>query len=67
MNILDLRLIDNERVSSLQLLEIINKLRSEEYELKEELGLLTESEIKRDKFVKLEHRKLMNIIKDEFF
>lgn len=67
MNILDLRLIDNERVSSLQLLEIINKLRSEEYELKEDLGLLTESEIKRDKFVKLEHRKLMNIIKDEFF
>lgn len=67
MNILDLRLIDNERVSSLQLLEIINKLRSEEYELKEKLDLLTEVEIKRGKFVKLEHRKLMNIIKDEFF
>lgn len=67
MNILDLRLIDNERVSSLQLLEIINKLRSEEYELKENLDVLTEVEIKRGKFVKLEHRKLMNIIKDEFF
>ena len=67
MNILDLRLIDNERVSSLQLLEIINKLRSEEYELKEKLGVLTETEIKKGKFVKLEHRKLMNVIKDEFF
>ena len=67
MNILDLRLIDNERVSSLQLLEIINKLRSEEYELKEKLDVLTEAEIKRGKFVKLEHRKLMNVIKDEFF
>lgn len=67
MDILDLRLIDNERISSLQLLKLINELRSEEYELKEKLDVLTEVEIKRGKFVKLEHRKLMNIIKDEFF
>ena len=28
MDILDLRLIDNERISSLQLLKLINKLRN---------------------------------------
>lgn len=66
MNILDLRLIDNERVSSLQLLEIINKLRSEEYELKEELGTLTEIELKRGKYVKITHDRFIKTIKDEF-
>lgn len=66
MNILDLRLIDNERVSSLQLLKLINKLRSEEYELKEELGTLTEIELKRGKYVKITHDRFIKAIKDEF-
>ena len=66
MNILDLRLIDNKRVSSLQLLEIINKLRSEEYELKEKLRVLTKAEIKKGKFTELKHRSLLDNIRDEF-
>lgn len=66
MNILDLRLIDNERVSSLQLLKLINNLRSEEYELKEELGTLTDTEIKRGKYVEITHDRFIKVIKDEF-
>lgn len=66
MNILDLRLIDNERVSSLQLLKLINKLRNEEYELKEELGTLTDTEIKRGKYVEITHDRFIKVIKDEF-
>lgn len=66
MNILDLRLIDNERISSLQLLKVINELRNEEYELKEELGTLTEIELKRGKYVKITHDRFIKTIKDEF-
>lgn len=66
MDILDLRLIDNERISSLQLLKLINKLRNEEYELKEELGTLTDTEIKRGKYVEITHDRFIKIIRDEF-
>ena len=65
MNILDLRLIDNERVSSLQLLKLINELRNEEYELRELNGTLTQAQINRGKSVELRHSDFMLIIEDE--
>lgn len=65
MNILDLRLIDNERVSSLQLLKLINELRSKEYELRELNGTLNEVQKKRGKSVELRHSDFMLIIEDE--
>ena len=66
MDLLAIRLIDNERVSSLQLLKLINELRNEEYELKEKLGVLTKAEIKKGKFTELKHRNLLESIRDEF-
>ena len=65
MNILDLRLIDNERISSLQLLKIINKLRSEEYELRELNNTLSDIQKKRGRSVELRHSDFMAIIEDE--
>jgi hypothetical protein cdivTM_25069 len=53
-------------ITSRDLLKKINELREKEYEEKAKAGTLTESEIKRGKFIELRHDTLISIIKNEF-
>lgn len=53
-------------MSSLELLEQINLFRQEEYKEKRKNNTLTEAEAKRGKFVELEHKDLLKVIRDEF-
>lgn len=57
---------NNEMITSRDLLKKINELREKEYEEKAKAGTLTESEIKRGKFIELRHDTLISIIKNEF-
>jgi len=57
---------NNEMITSRDLLKKINELREKEYEEKARAGTLTESEIKRGKFIELRHDTLISIIKNEF-
>ena len=62
-----MKLIGNKKtITSLELLKKINELRKKEYEEKAKSGTLTESEIKRGKFIELRHKNLLRTIKDEF-
>lgn len=56
----------NETIMSYDLADYINKLRELEYNDKKVHFLLTNSEVKRGKSVKLRHDSLLNIIRDEF-
>lgn len=57
---------NKEMITSRDLLKKINELREKEYEEKAKAGTLTESEIKRGKFIELRHDTLISIIKNEF-
>ena len=57
---------NKKTLSSLELLEQINLFRREEYKEKRENNTLTEAEAKRGKFVELEHKDLLKVIRDEF-
>lgn len=59
-------LMNKNEMTSLKLLEQINLFRKEEYKIKKVNRTLTEAEIKRGKFVELEHKTLLDIIRDEF-
>ncbi len=62
-----MELMENrEMITSRDLLKKINELREKEYEKKAKAGTLTESEIKRGKFIELRHDTLISIIKNEF-
>lgn len=60
----DLRL--KNQITSKELLEQINLFREEEYKEKLKNNTLTEAQKKRGKAVKLEHKDLLDIIRDEF-
>lgn len=55
-----------ETITSKELLEQVNFFREKEYEFKVKNGTLTEAEKKRGKFVELEHKDLLKVIRDEF-
>ena len=57
---------NKKALSSLELLEQINLFRQEEYKEKRKNNTLTEAEAKRGKFVELEHKDLLKVIRDEF-
>ena len=57
---------NKKTLSSLELLEQINLFRQEEYKEKRKNNTLTEAQIERGKAVKLEHKDLLDIIRDEF-
>lgn len=57
---------NKKTLSSLELLEQINLFRQEEYKEKRKNNTLTEAEAKRGKFVELEHKDLLKVIRDEF-
>ena len=62
-----MELMENrEMITSRELLKKINELREKEYEEKAKAGTLTESEVKRGKFIELRHDTLISIIKNEF-
>ena len=51
-----MELMENrEMITSRDLLKKINELREKEYEEKAKAGTLTESEVKRGKFIELRH------------
>lgn len=54
------------QITSKELLEQINLFREEEYKEKLKNNALTEAQKKRGKAVKLEHKDLLDIIRDEF-
>lgn len=54
------------QITSKELLEQINLFREEEYKEKLKNNTLTEAQKKRGKAVKLEHKDLLDIIRDEF-
>ena len=54
------------QITSLELLEQVNLFREEEYKEKLKNNTLTEAQKKRGKAVKLEHKDLLDIIRDEF-
>lgn len=54
------------QITSKELQEQINLFRQEEYKEKLKNNTLTEAQIKRGKAVKLEHKDLLDIIRDEF-
>lgn len=54
------------QITSLELLEQVNLFRKEEYKEKLKNGTLTKAEAKRGKFVELEHKDLLKVIRDEF-
>ena len=60
----DLRL--KNQITSLELLEQVNLFRKEEYKEKLKNRTLTKAEAKRGKFVELEHKDLLKVIRDEF-
>ena len=57
---------NKETITSKELLEKVNFFREKEYEFKAKNGTLTEAEKKRGKFVELEHKDLLKVIRDEF-
>ncbi len=59
-------LINKNEMTSKELLEQINLFREEEYKEKLKNNTLTEAQKKREKAVKLEHKDLLDIIRDEF-
>ena len=59
-------LMNKDEMTSLELLEQINLFRKEEYKEKLKNNTLTEAEAKRGKFVELEHKDLLKVIRDEF-
>lgn len=59
-------LAKREMITSKDLLVQVNLFREQEYKSKQANGTLTEAEIKRGKFTKLEHYDLLKIIRDEF-
>lgn len=62
-----MELMENrEMITSRDLLKKINELREKEYEEKAKAGTLTESEIKRGKFIELRHKDLLKVIRNEF-
>ena len=54
------------QITSLELLDQVNLFRKEEYKEKLKNNTLTQAEKNRGKFVKLEHKTLLEIIRDEF-
>ena len=56
----------NETITSLKLLDGINYLRELEYKNKQAENILTQAQTKRGKSVKLKHKTLLGIIRDEF-
>ena len=61
-----MKLESKDKITSLELTDIINKLRVKEYEHKKKMGTLTKAEVKRGKAVELKHKTLLEIIKNEF-
>lgn len=59
-------LAKRESITSKDLLVQVNLFREQEYKSKQANGTLTEAEKKRDKFVELEHKTFLDIIRDEF-
>lgn len=59
-------LAKKESITSKDLLVQVNLFREQEYKAKQANGTLTEAEKKRGKFAKLEHKDLLDIIRDEF-
>lgn len=59
-------LAKRESITSKDLLVQVNLFREQEYKAKQANGTLTEAEKKRGKFAKLEHKDLLDIIRDEF-
>lgn len=59
-------LAKREMITSKDLLVQVNLFREQEYKSKQANGTLTEAEKKRGKFAKLEHKDLLDIIRDEF-
>lgn len=55
-----------ETITSKDLLVQVNLFREQEYKAKQANGTLTDAEKKRGKFAKLEHKDLLDIIRDEF-
>ena len=54
------------QITSLELLDQVNLFRKEEYKEKLKNGALTKAEAKRGKFVKLDHKDLLKVVRDEF-
>nr|DAE26636.1 MAG TPA: regulatory protein [Ackermannviridae sp. ctaCq7] len=54
------------KITSLELLKQINIFREQEYKDKDNFDLLTEAEKKRGHYVELQHKTLLDIIRDEF-
>lgn len=59
-------LAKRESITSKDLLKQVNLFREEEYKAKQANGTLTDAEKKRGKFVELEHKDLLKVIRDEF-
>lgn len=59
-------LAKREMITSKDLLVQVNLFREQEYKTKQANGTLTEAEKKRGKFVELEHKTFLDIIRDEF-
>lgn len=59
-------LAKRESITSKDLLVQVNLFREQEYKAKQANGTLTEAEKKRGKFVELEHKDLLKVIRDEF-
>ena len=59
-------LAKREMITSKDLLVQVNLFREQEYKSKQANGTLTEAEKKRGKFVELEHKTFLDIIRDEF-
>ena len=57
---------NKKTLSSLELMKQIDLFRQEEYKEKFKNNTLTEAEAKRGKFVELEHKDLLKVIRDEF-
>lgn len=59
-------LAKREMITSKELLVQVNLFREQEYKAKQANGTLTDAEKKRGKFVELEHKDLLKVIRDEF-
>ncbi|ASS39691.1 hypothetical protein [Fusobacterium sp. oral taxon 203] len=58
--------LSKESINSKDLLKQINYFREMEYQEKKENNLLTEAQKKRGHYIELQHKTLLNIIRDEF-
>ena len=58
--------LSKENINSKDLLKQINYFREMEYQEKKENNLLTEAQKKRGHYIELQHKTLLNIIRDEF-